>query len=57
MPMIAIVQDLLAIVRAVLSAVASGDEERVQDILPAEFQIEIAQRAAKARALEKFGSG
>jgi len=47
--------DLLTLAQTILRAIISGDEDRVQDILPVRFRAEIAQAAARARAAEKFG--
>jgi hypothetical protein len=47
--------DLLAIGQAILAAVDEDDVERVEAILPARSRTDIAQAAARARALRKFG--
>jgi hypothetical protein len=52
---LAVIADLLAIARAIVDAIAQDDDTRVEDILPAELQSDLALAAARAAAATKFG--
>lgn len=52
----AIVEGILKVASALVSALRRGDQETVDKILPTELKITLQKAIAEAEAQEKFGS-